>query len=439
MRETVARTSLVGYHNTEAEGIAMMLKPTPRAMRDDGPNRQQAMRDAAAMLRHNLPNIPAKADPKRMEAAMAYDDPIHEVKNLFSATQDQVKQLHDRLDQIETAANRPGSNFTKTDGGLIEAKSQMVNFLRTGHGLEAKQMQGNVGAQGGFAIPSELDRMIQDQLPTFSPVRSVANVVATYSSDYTKLIGRRGTGTGWTSETGTRTETGTPTLAEVRPSMGELYTYATVTRHLLEDAAFDLEAWLIENVVTEFAVKEGAAFVGGDGTNKPEGFLAGDAPVATADATRDFGVLQYIPTGADGAFASSDPDNVLYDTIAALKPGYRAGSVWMMNSTTSAAVRKLKDADGRSLWADGLTEGQPSRLLGYPVVIAEDMPDIGSNSLSIAFGNFQRGYLIADRAGTTMIRDEVTTPGFIKLYVARRIGGTVADSNAIKLVKFAAS
>lgn len=371
---------------------------------------------------------------------MAYDpELLEDVKDLFTGTQTEVKQLTERLDQIETEANRPGGAFTKTDGEMIEAKTQMTNFLRTGHGLEEKQMQGNVGAQGGFAVPHQLDRLILDQLVNISPVRSAANVVATTSSDYSKLIGRRGTGSGWTNETGTRTETATPELAEVKPSMGELYVYATVTRWLLEDAAFDLESWLIENVITEFAVKEGAAFIGGDGTNKPEGFLAGDAPVTDGDDTRDFGVLQYVPTGSSGAFASSNPDNVLYDAIAALKPGYRAGAVWMMNSTTAAAVRKLKDADGRSLWADGLTEGQPSRLLGYPVVIAEDMPDIGANSLSIAFGNFVSGYLIADRAGTTMIRDEVTKPGFIKLYVARRIGGTVADSNAIKLVKFASS
>lgn len=370
---------------------------------------------------------------------MAYDDPIDEVKHLFSNTANEVKQLQDRLDQIETAANRPGGVFKQGDNGLTEAKTQMVNFLRTGRGLEEKQMQGNIGPQGGFAVPEQLDNTVLDQLVNISPVRSVANVVSTLSPNYSKLIGRRGTGSGWTSETGTRDETNTPILAKVTPSVGELYVYATVTRHLLEDAAFNLESWWVENVVTEFAVQEGSAFVSGDGVNKPLGFLSGDAPVTTGDDDREFGVLQYVPTGESGAFASSNPDNVLYDTIAKLKPGYRAGAVWMMNSTTAASVRKMKDADGRSLWADGLTEAQPSRLLGYPVVIAEDMPDIGANSLSIAFGNFGRGYIIADRAGTTLVRDEVTKPGFIKLYVARRIGGCLADSNAIKLVKFAAS
>ncbi|MEY8838895.1 phage major capsid protein [Cribrihabitans sp. XS_ASV171] len=367
-------------------------------------------------------------------------EPLSEVKNLFSATQADVRKLAERLDRMETAANRPGTAYAKAHDPRDGAKAQLVNFLLTGHGLEQKQMQGNVGAQGGFAIPKQIDSLILDQLVNISPVRRVSGVVGTATSDYSKLIGRRGTGSGWTDETGTRAPTGTPNLAKVTPSTGELYTYATATRWLLEDAAFDLEAWLIENVVTEFAVQEGAAFVSGDGVNKPKGFLlAADVPVATGDDSRDFGVLQYVPTGADGAFDGTDPDDVLYDTIAALKPGYRAGAVWMMNSTTAAAVRKLKDADGRSLWADSLAEGQPSRLLGYPVEIAEDMPNIGTNALAIAFGNFQRGYLIADRAGTTMIRDEVTTPGFIKLYVARRVGGTVADSNAIKLIKFSAS
>lgn len=362
-----------------------------------------------------------------------------EVKDLFGNTLGEVKALADRLDQIETAANRPGAPFAKAHDPRDGAKAQMVNFLRTGHGLEEKQLQGNIGAQGGFAVPEQIDAMILDQLVNISPVRRVAQVVNTQSGDYAKLIGTRGTGSGWTTETGTRTETATPQLAKVRPSMGELYTYATVTRHLLEDAAFDIEAWLIENVVTEFAMKEGAAFVAGDGLTKPMGFLSGDAPVATADESRDFGVLQYVATGADGGFIANGPDNVLYDTIAALKPGYRAGAVWMMNSSTAAEVRKLRDSDGRSLWADSLAEAQPSRLLGYEVVIAEDMPNIGSNALAIAFGNFQRGYLIADRAGMTMIRDEITTPGFVKLYAARRIGGTVADSAAIKLVKFSAS
>ncbi|KRS18235.1 phage major capsid protein [Roseovarius indicus] len=368
---------------------------------------------------------------------MADGNTLVEVKNLFSNTQAEVQQLADRLAELETNANRPGAPFAKARDLRDGAKAQMIDFLRTGQGLEAKQLQGNVGAQGGFAVPEQIDRMVLDQLVDITPVRRVAQVVKTTSPDYAKLIGRRGTGSGWTSETGTRTSQDTPNLAQVKPSMGELYTYGTVTRHLLEDAAFDIEAWLIENIVTEFAVQEGAAFVSGDGVNKPVGFLAGDAPVSTGDDTRDFGTLQFIATGASGDFAASDPDNVFFDTVAALKPGYRAGAVWMMNSTTSAAVRKLKDTDGRSLWVDGLTEAQPSRLLGYPVEIAEDMPDIAADSLSIAFGNFQRGYIIADRAGMTMIRDEVTQPGFIKLYAARRTGGTVADSNAIKLIKFA--
>lgn len=351
-----------------------------------------------------------------------------------------LEELKGRIDDLETKMNRPAlAGDPPGSKSSHEAKAVLVNFLRTGTGFEEKAMQGNVGSAGGFAVPAEIDRVILDQLATISPVRSVAQVVATQSGDYSKLIGRRGMGSGWTSETGTRSSTNTPQLAKVRPSMGELYTYGSVTRHLLEDALFDVNSWLLENITTEFAVQEGAAFVSGDGLNKPTGFLAGEPPVTAGDAAREFGVLQYVPTGASGAFAAEDPEDVLIDTVAALAPGYRANAAWMMNSSTAATVRKLKDADGRSLWSESLSEGAPNRLLGYPVVEAEDMPNIGANSLSIAFGNWQRGYLIADRAGTTMIRDEVTQPGFVKIYVARRVGGSLADSNAVKLVKFAAS
>lgn len=360
----------------------------------------------------------------------------------FGAKLAAMKHLEERINNMETILNRPTAGTGFTGGALAEAKGVLHRFMQSGRGLEEKQLQGNIGAQGGFAVPSEIDQLLTDQLVTISPMRAVAQVVSTSSPDYSKLIGRRGTGTGWTGETGTRDQTAPPSLAKVSPSMGEVYSYATVTRHVIEDAVFNIEAWLQDNIATEFAVKEATAFISGNGVNQPRGFLnfgTGAEPVTSGDDTRDFGILQYIPTGAVGAFDATNKEDVFFDTVASLKAPYRVDAVWMMNSTTAAAVRKLKDGDGKSLWNETLILGQPSSLLGYPVIIAEDMPDIGANSYAIAFGNFQRGYLIADRAGLTMVRDEVTTPGFIKFYVAKRVGGTTADTNAIKVIKFAAS
>jgi HK97 family phage major capsid protein len=259
-----------------------------------------------------------------------------------------------------------------------------------------------------------------------------------------KIVGLKGTASGWAGENSARTETATTELVAVHPSFGELYAYPAITRHLLEDIAFDLEQWLLESVATEFAVREGAAFISGNGVTKPLGFLSfpvGAAPNTEADAIRTPGRLQYIATGADGAFGAAPAmADKLVELVYSLRAGYRANATWVMNSTTAGAVRRLKDSEGRFLWTDGLVIGQPPSLLGYPVLICEDMPTFSTTgAFAVAFGDFRAGYLVADRAGLTMVRDEISQPGTIKFYVAKRVGGAMLDSDAIKLLKFSAT
>jgi HK97 family phage major capsid protein len=205
---------------------------------------------------------------------------------------------------------------------------------------------------------------------------------------------------------------------------------------MLDDAAFDLETWLANEIALEFARAEGTAFVRGTGTNQPEGFLT--AAKATAlDGVRAFGTLQYIGSGNATGLGTA-PDTKLIDIIHALKSGHRQGAVFVMNSSTLAAVRKLKTADGAFLWQPGLVEGQPDRLLGYPVIEAEDMPDIAAGAYPIAFGNFRHGYLIAEHSATRVLRDPFTNKPFVHFYATKRMGGKVLDSNAIKLLRIEA-
>src|SRR3546814_7450635 len=79
----------------------------------------------------------------------------------------------------------------------------------------------------------------------------------------------------------------------------------------------------------------------------------------------------------------------LIDLVQSLRAPYRQGAAFVMNSATLARIRKFKTSDGAFLWQPGLVAEQPDTLLGYPVVEAEDMPDIAADSLSIAFGNFK--------------------------------------------------
>ncbi len=342
-----------------------------------------------------------------------------------------VAEVKSRLDKVSRAAARP-----VLDGAGMrspELKGFVEGYLRQGRESELKSLSGAVPSDGGYAVPREIDALIAAQLKKISPIRSIAQVVQTGTAGYRKLITTGGAASGWVSETTARPMTNTPSFVEVAPPSGELYANPAASQAMLDDAAFNLEGWLANEIAMEFARAEGAAFITGTGTNQPKGFLG--APVAaTNDATRAFGTLQFLVSGNATGFDTA-PELKLIDLVHSLKSGHRQGASWVMNSATLAQVRKLKAADGSFLWQPGLLEGQPNRLMGYPVVEAEDMPDIAANAFPIAFGNFRAGYLIAERSATSILRDPYTNKPFVHFYATKRIGGQVLDSDAIKLVK----
>jgi HK97 family phage major capsid protein len=349
----------------------------------------------------------------------------------------------DALDTAFDAVIDPAPAVTRPvlGGGtrIDPARSAFVNgYLRRGAETELKSVSGAVLADGGFAIPREIDAQIDATLKSISPIRTIANVVQIGTSGYRKLVTAGGTASGWASEIATRPETGTPQFQEIVPTFGELYANPAATQAMLDDAAFDVEGWLTNEIAMEFAKAEGTAFVSGSGTNRPRGFLTA-ANSALSDATRPFGTLQYLPTGVSAAFAPTSPADKLVELIHALRAPYRQGATWVMNSATLSQIRRFKTSDGAFIWQAGLMSGQPDTLLGYPVVEAEDMPDIAANSMSIAFGNFKAGYLIAERSETSMIRDPYTNKPFVHFYATKRVGGTVSNSEAIKLMKFGVS
>ena len=312
-----------------------------------------------------------------------------------------VDEVKARLDKVARAAARPAIGGVSL-AEASEVKGFVDGYLRRGRVTELKSMSGSNPAEGGYAVPRQIDAVIASELAAISPIRGIAQVVQTGSSGYRKLVATGRTASGWVSEVALRPETDSPDFAEIAPPTGDLYANPAASQAMLDDAAFDIEAWLASEIALEFARAEGTAFVRGSGSNQPEGFL--QAPTGTAeDGVRAFGTVQYIGTG-NAAGLGSAPDATLIDLIHSLKSGHRQGACFVMNSATLAAVRKLKTADGAFLWQPGMVEGQPDRLFGYPVVEAEDMPDVAGGEFPIAFGNFRPGYLIAERSATRILR-----------------------------------
>ncbi len=354
----------------------------------------------------------------------------------IASLRSEVDEVKSRLDRVARAAVRPAMAGASAAKDAPEVKSFVDGYLRRGRETEVKSINGANPADGGFAVPRQIDVAIASRLNKISPIRSIAQVVQTGSAGYRKLVTTTGAASGWVSETTARAETATPQFAEIAPPTGDLYANPAASQTMLDDAGFDLEAWLANEIATEFGRAEGTAFVKGTGANQPEGFL--NTTKATADdATRAFGSVQYIGTGSATGLGTT-LDTKLIDLIHTMRAGHRQGAVFVMNATTLASVRKLKTADGAFLWQPGLVEGQPNRLLGYPVIEAEDMPDVAGGAFPIAFGNFRNGYLIAERSATRVLRDPFTNKPFVHFYATKRIGGKVLDSNAIKLLKIEA-
>ncbi|MBC2665052.1 phage major capsid protein [Novosphingobium flavum] len=347
----------------------------------------------------------------------------------LEALRSDIAEVKSRLERTP----RGGRPALGGAAGGIEVKSFVDGFLRQGREAELKSLSGAVAADGGYAVPREIDEKIAAVLRKISPIRQIAQVVQVGTAGYRKLIMTSGSASGWVSETSARPETTAPKFAEIAPPSGELYANPSASQAMLDDAMFDVETWLASEIGAEFARAEAAAFVGGSGTNQPKGFLV--APTSNAaDAARAFGTLQFVASGNATGFDTS-PELKLIDLVHSLKSAHRQGAVFVMNTATLAAVRKLKAADGSFLWQPGLMEGAPARLLGYPVIEAEDMPDVAAGNFPIAFGNFRNGYLIAERSATKILRDPYTNKPFVNFYATKRVGGQVLDSEAIKLLK----
>ena len=368
-------------------------------------------------------------------------DALEQSFEAFEQEDDGVAALKAELDLLKAKiasgviqAQRPALDGVKS----AEASSFVDQYIRRGieANLETKAIGSSSDSIGGYAVPREIDEVIAQTLTSISPIRAIANVVKVGSAGYRKLVASGGTPSGWVAFEAARPETGTPTFSEIVPPSGDLYANPAVSQQMLDDVTFDVEQFLAQEIANEFARAEGAAFVNGTGTSQPLGFLA-SPNAATVDSVRPMGTLQYLGTGAAGAFPASNPADKLIDLVQTLRSPYRQGAVFVMNSATAAAVRKFKTADGAFMFQPSLAAGQPSTLLGYPLIEAEDMPDIAANSLSIAFGNFKAGYVIAERNATQILRDPYSHKPYVHFYATKRIGGQVVNSEAIKLLKFA--
>ncbi len=355
-----------------------------------------------------------------------------------------LDETKSRLDRLSLDLSRPRlgghgvSGGAPEEHGAREHKTAFRHYVRSGEAtglkaLEEKALSRSSGPDGGYLVPVPAEREILKRLAKISPIRSIASVREISAQSLRRAFSMSGPAAGWVAEADPRPQTANQQIADMTFPAMELYAMPAATQTLLDDAVVDIEQWIADEVQTVFAEQEGAAFVNGDGTNKPKGFLA---YTTVADTSWSWGNLGYVITGVSGAFAATNPSDALFNLVYALRAGYRQNGKFVMGRRAQSLVRQFKTTTGDYIWAPPATSDATASLMNFPVVEAEDMPDPGANTFSIAFGDFERGYVVVDRLGIRVLRDPYSAKPYVLFYTTKRVGGGVQNFEAIKLLKF---
>jgi len=359
---------------------------------------------------------------------------------------DQVmNRLQDDVSSVKTALKRPALGGARLfEDAPSEYKQGFMRYITKGaeselQNLQTKDMSVISDPNGGYMVPVEISERIVTRQYDTTPLRQLATVMSVTSEAVEMLRDTNEPDAVWASELATRTDTLEGTIGRIRIPVHELHAQPRATQKLLDDAVINVEEWLINKVADRFARRENNAFVIGDGVAQPRGF-ASYSTQAVGDSTRSWGVMEHVITGVDGAFPASNPADLLISLMHKLRVGYLPKATWLMSRTVAEQIRRFKENSTNAyIWQPGLQAGMPATLLGFPIMLAEDMPTPAASSLSLAFGNFAEGYTIVDRVGVRVLRDPYTAAPFVRFRCNKRVGGDVTNFEAIKFLRFSAT
>lgn len=354
------------------------------------------------------------------------------IYNKMLKTVDALKAELDRLVDVEkrdaemnAATSTPivatpaKSAETKTGRASDSYRKLFNDFLR---GAVTKKeirdaLEEATGSKGGYLVPEEFERRVIDKLKELNVIREYANVIRTSSKRNIPVEASAGEAS-WLDE-GEDYPEGDPSFGQVVLDAFKVGQMVKVSDELLEDADFDLEGYLADQLASAIAAAEETAFCTGNGVKKPTGIF-----------TADGGELGVTTAAADKITADE-----IIDLVYSVKGPYRRNGKFLLNDQTIKYIRKLKDGNGNYIWQPALTEGQPDRLLGYPA-FSTAAPTIAAGAFVIAFGDLGY-YWIADRTGVDVKRlDELfAAKGQVGFRGTKRVDAKMVQREAVKLMQ----
>jgi HK97 family phage major capsid protein len=341
-----------------------------------------------------------------------------------------LNETSERLAKLEAVNNRPRSESSQGSAfDNPEHKSAFAGYVRRGdeatlQGLELKSLSVGSDPDGGYLIPAATVEMIQTKMEDMSVLRRLAKTTKISTDALELLIDRKEADAGWVAETGERAETNTPDLSKLRIPVHEMFAKPHATQKLLDDSNVNIESWLSEKIAHKMAAMEAEAFLFGDGAGKPRGILNYDT-----SENEEWGCIHTLagaPTNVDA----------LIQGLHALKPGYLPNAKWLMSRHALSRIRTLKDQQGQYLWQPGLEGDYRPKLLGHTIELCDSLV-LEEDNDTILFGDFASAYQIVDRAGIHILRDPYSVKPFVQFYTTKRVGGDMANFEAVKAIKIA--
>lgn len=386
------------------------------------------------------------------EKAAAGLEAVQEMKQQIAAMDHK-----DRLDAIELAIARNGKDGDAVD--TKEYKSAMLGYLRKGHAISddmlekmcdaqvnleilgadddtinfhKKDLVAGSGPDGGYFILPDRSSKISQRIFETSPLRPMANIATTTSDMWEIILDDDEVASGWVGEVESRPDTASSQIGMVKIPVHEAYAQPRATQKMLDDAGFDIEAWLNGKVARKIGRQENTSFVTGDGSKKPKGFLTYSAWAVAGTYERN-AIEQVTATGTAGTLDEADDLITLQNSMI---EDYQAGAAWGMRRQTFTSIMQLKDSQGQYLLDPRvLKTGTDKILLGKSVVFMSDMPAVAANALAVVYADWSEFYTIVDRLGIRVLRDPYTAKPYVRFYTTKRVGGAVTNFEAGKILK----
>ena len=373
--------------------------------------------------------------------AKANGDAVAELQSKLDRINTDMTEQRKAYDELIAKSQRPGAGGSDQaqDEDAKAYKKAFGDYIRKGSEIELQRRAMNTQSDpdGGYTVLPEMDSVIDRIAPTISAMYRLANVKTISTAQYQKLVKTSGMSMRRVADGATGGETTEPKYAKIIIDVHTAEVEPWVYNETLADSFIDLEGDLAMEAAIGFAEGAGAEFITGNGVGKSRGIAAYDMVANSAYA---WGKVGYIVSGKSASFASVAPADKVISLQHALKSQYRSGAVWLTNDSTLGTMRQMKDGSGSYyLWQPDPAGAFGGRFLGHTVEVDDNVADIGAGSLSLAFGNFKRGYTIVNRAGTTLIRDNITAKGTTKFNFRRRFSAGINNFEAIKFMKFATS